>query len=82
MAKPRMDQWGNDVSRMLAWRDQLAKKPVSAGEKAIRRRTVNAARGRDADGRALFFESLEPGSRGAVSPLGGLARPAEQAKRR
>jgi hypothetical protein len=78
----KLDQWGNDVSRMLAWRDQMAKTPVSAGEQAIRRRMVNNARGRDADGRAPMFESLEPGSRGATSPLGGLARPAEQAKRR
>jgi hypothetical protein len=42
----------------------------------------NARRGRDPKtGRAPMFESLIPGSRGAVSPLQGQAKPAaEQSK--
>jgi hypothetical protein len=45
------------------------------------KKRVNAARGRDEHGRAPFFESLLPNSRGSLSPLGGVAKPASEKAR-
>jgi hypothetical protein len=71
---------------MATWKPDPAVVPLlnalRKSEQRHDRKLVNAARGRDADGRAPFFPSLEPGSRGFVSQLGGQAKPAEQAKRR
>jgi hypothetical protein len=55
---------------------------IAKAEQRQRTMTRNQRLGRDADGRSPMFESLLPSSRGATSPLGGVAQPAEQVKRR
>jgi hypothetical protein len=51
---------------------------ISAAEARRHAARLNAIRGRDEHGRSPLFPSLEPGARGAVSPLDGRAKPAAE----
>jgi hypothetical protein len=68
---------------MTDWQPHPSVRPLLAAiakaEERRRTMTRNQRLGRDAQGRAPIFPSLEPGARGAMSPLGGQAKPtAEQ----
>jgi hypothetical protein len=80
---PLPDGWRTEA--MSKWRPDPKVVPLlNALRKAEQRHATmnrNERLGRDRDtGQAVMFESLLPNSRGSVSPLGGQAKPKEEAK--